>query len=71
MRMILTQHLAHDTGRFLVRLVEVVLQLRHTEEHAPMHRLEAVAHIRERSRDDNRHRVIDVAGPHLVFDIDL
>jgi hypothetical protein len=36
-----------------------------------LRRLEPVAHVRQRARDDDRHRVIDVAGLHLGFDRDV
>ena len=35
-----------------------------------MHRLEAVAHIRQRARHDHAHRVIEIAALHLVGDRD-
>ncbi len=35
-----------------------------------MHRLEAVAHIGQRARDDDAHGVIEVASAHLLFDGD-
>ena len=35
-----------------------------------MDRLEAVAHVGQRARDDHAHRVVDVGGAHLVLDRD-
>ena len=35
-----------------------------------MHRLEAVADVGQRSPDDDRHRVVDVAALHLGLDVD-
>src|SRR5436305_5399053 len=41
----------------------------HSPEHAAMHGLEAVAHIWQGATDDDRHGVIQVGAPHLVFNI--
>jgi hypothetical protein len=35
-----------------------------------VHRLQAVADIRERAPHDHAHRVIEVAAAHLVFQVD-
>ena len=70
MRVVFTDHVADHARGFLVRLVPGVAQFVHREQHAAMHRLQAVAHIRERAADDHAHRVIEVALAHLVFDID-
>jgi len=35
-----------------------------------VHRLQAVAHVRQRPADDHAHRVIEIAAPHLHFDVD-
>jgi len=42
----------------------------HRVQHAPMHRLQAIAHIRQRSPDDHAHGVIEVGTAHLVFKAD-
>jgi hypothetical protein len=47
--MVFTDHVADDARGLLVRLVAVVAELVHGEQHAAMHRLEAVAHIRKRA----------------------
>ncbi len=67
---ILTDHVTDDTGRFLVRLVEVVAQLAHREQHAPVHGLPAIARIRQCPPDDYAHCVVEVGLFQLVFDID-
>ena len=67
----LTEHVADDTGRLAVRLVGIEVQLRaHIVEDAAVHGLHAVAHVRQRTRHDDRHRVVDVRRFHLLFDID-
>ena len=70
MGMVLTHDVTHDTGRLLVGLVPVVTALVHTEQHAAVHRLEAVADIGQGPAHDDAHGVLHVGGPHLVFDVD-
>jgi hypothetical protein len=67
---VLTDHVTDHTGGFLVRLVPVVAQLAHREQHATMHGLQAVARIGQRSPDNHAHRVVEVGLSQLVFDID-
>ena len=67
---VLTDHVADDAGRFLVRLVPVVAHVVHGEEAAPVHRLQPVAHVGERPADDDAHGVVHVGPLHLVFDVD-
>ena len=55
MRVIFTQHLTHDTRTLLVRLIVRIAQTLHTEENTPMHRLEAITHIRQGTRHDDTH----------------
>ncbi len=69
-RVILTDHVTNHTGGFLVRLVPVVTQLAHCEQHAPVHGLQAVARIGQCSTDDYAHCVVEVGLLQLVFDID-
>src|SRR5690606_38511295 len=66
-RVVLTDNVADDAGGFLVSAVPVVVQLVHRIEHAPVHGLEAVAHIWQRPPDDHAHGVIQVAAAHLFF----
>jgi hypothetical protein len=44
-RVVLADHVADDARALLVGPVPVVVQLVHREQHAPVHRLEAVARI--------------------------
>ena len=67
---VLTDHVTHHTGGLLVWLVPVVTQLVHRKQHTPMNRLQAIAHVRQRSADDHAHRVIEVRLLQLVLDID-
>ena len=64
--MIFTEHFADDTGGFLGLAAEAQAQSVHSEKDAALHRLEAVAHIREGSGHDDRHRIIDVGRTHFM-----
>ncbi|EKE17239.1 MAG: hypothetical protein ACD_10C00550G0001 [uncultured bacterium] len=59
-RVVLTDHIADDTGRFLVSFVPVVIQLVHREQNTAMYRLQAVTRIRQRPANDHAHRVIQI-----------
>ncbi len=59
-RMVLADDVADDARGLLVGAVEVVAQLVHGEQHAPMHGLEAVAHVGQRAPHDDRHRVGEI-----------
>ena len=65
-RVIFTHHVADHARRFHVFLVRRVALLVHGIEDAPMHRLEAVAHVRQRTRHDDAHGVIEVVALHLI-----
>ncbi len=45
-------------------------QIVHRDQDAPLHRLQAVAHIRNRARHDHAHRVIEVRLLHLGLNLD-
>ena len=66
-RMVLTHDVADNARRFAVGLVGGVAGLMHSEQDAPMHRLQPIAGIRQRARDDHAHGVIEVRAAHLVF----
>ena len=68
-RMVLADDIADDARGFLIRLVPVVAQLAHGVQHAPVHRLQAVAHVGQRTADDYAHGVIEIGFAHLVFEI--
>ena len=69
-RVVFTHHVADDARRFLVRLAGRVALLVHPVKDAAVHRLQAVADVRQRAADDDRHRVVEIRLAHLVFDID-
>ncbi len=70
MGVIFTQHFTDDTGALLVRRIRLQPHVVHRVENAAMHRLQAVAGIGQRTGHDDAHRVVEVAGPHLIFDGD-
>jgi hypothetical protein len=69
-RVVLADHVADDARALLVGAVPVVVQLVHREQHAAVHRLEAVTRIGQCAPDDHAHRVIEVRPPHLLFEAD-
>ena len=71
MGMIFTDDIAHDTGRFFVRLVPVVFQLPHCKQDASVDRLHPVANFRQRPSDDHTHGIIEIRFFHLALDTDL
>ena len=66
--------LAHDVADHAAALREAavgpVAAVEHRVEHAPVHRLEAVAHVGQRPPDDDRHRVVDVGALHRGLELD-
>jgi hypothetical protein len=69
-RVVLADDVADDARRLVVRLVAVGAELVHREQHATVHRLEAIPDVGERAPHDHAHRVIEVAAAHLVFEVD-
>ena len=69
-RVVLAHHVADDQRRLAVRPAEIVAGVAHGVEDAPLHRLEAVAHVGQRAADDHAHGVIEVAALHLLLDRD-
>ena len=67
-RMVFAHHVADHARRLHVFLVGRVALLVHRVEDAPVHRLEAVAHVGQRARHDHAHRVIEIRALHLVDD---
>ena len=67
-RVIFAHHVADDARRLHVLLVGRVALLVHRIEDAAVHGLEAVARVRERTRHDHAHGVIEIRAFHLVGD---
>ena len=70
-RVELTQHLADDSRRLLGLARVAQAEAVHPEQDPALNRLQAVPGIRERTRYDDGHRVIDVRRTHLLVDVDL
>ncbi len=61
-RVIITHHVTDDLGALPVLGVGAQPLLPHRVKNAPLHRLQAVAHIGQRAAGDDRERVVEVAG---------
>ena len=68
-RVVLAHHVADRRRGLLVRPVRLQAGLVHAVEHAAVHRLQPVAHIRQGARDDDRHRVVEEARAHLLLEL--
>ena len=71
MRVILAEHIADHARALHVGARIDVIAFVHREQNAPMHRLEAVADVRQCTPHDHAHRVIEIGLPHFVFEIDV
>ena len=71
MRVVLTEHLSYDTRTLLIWIIACVSDSEHTVKDTAVYRLEAIAHIRQSTRDNHRHTVVDVRGFHLILNVDL
>ena len=69
-RVVVTHHLTDDAGALDVAAVGAEALVVHREQHAAVHRLEAVADLGQGAADDDRHRVVDVAALHLLLEVD-
>ena len=70
MRMVLAHDVADDAGAFPRGPVGQQAHLLHGVQNAAMDRLQAVAHVGQRSPDDHRHRIVEIRPAHLVFNVD-
>jgi hypothetical protein len=61
-RVKLAQHVAHGARRFLVLGGRAEAQFAHGVDDAPLHRLEAVAEVRQGAVQHHVHRVVEVGG---------
>ena len=68
-RVMVAHHVADDVGRLHVRPAGPVAVRPHRVEDAAVHRLQAVAHIGKRARDDDVHRVAEEARAHLLLEL--
>ncbi len=66
-RVVLAHHLADDAGALDVRAVPDGVRLVHRVQHPPVHRLQAVADVRQRPPHDHAHCIIEVRMAHFRF----
>ena len=70
-RVVLADHFTDDAGGLHVLAAVRVAEFVHREETAAVYRLEAVAHIRQRTTYDDAHRIVNVVTRHRIFDVDI
>ena len=68
-RVVRTQHGTDGIGGFAIGVLRVVAALVHGVQNTAMNGLQAVAHVRQRARHDDGHRVIQKRGFDFVLDI--
>ena len=68
-RMVPAQHRSDGVRAFTVGLVGVEVVFIHGVEDAPVHRLQAVPHIRQGARHNNRHGVVQKGFFNLLFQV--
>ena len=66
-RMVVAVDVAGDLGALAIRLVRREVEVVHRDQNPALHRLHAVPHIGKRPVHDDRHRVIEIRGAHLIF----
>ncbi len=68
--MVLAHDFADDTRAFAGRAIRLQTHLLHGVQNAAMHRLQPVAHIRQRPPNDDGHRVVEIRPAHFFLDVD-
>jgi hypothetical protein len=69
-RMVITHHVANDFGRLAIRAARDEATFLRRPQNATVDRLKAVANVRQRTRDDDRHCVVEIPRLHFVDDVD-
>ena len=69
-RMVFAHHVADDAARLAIGAAGDIARFLAGIEDAAVDRLEPVADVGQRARDDHAHRIIEIAGLHLVDDRD-
>ena len=67
---ILAEHFADHFGALDVLAVVQQPHVMHGVENAPVHRLQSVAHVGQRAANDDRHGIVEIGAPHLLFNVD-
>ena len=69
-RVIFANHVAHDTGRFLIGTIPFVPKVVHGVQDASVDRLQSVTDIGQGATNNHTHGVVHIGLPHLLLDID-
>ena len=69
MRVIFTDDITDDSRRLHIGSVEGVVQNIHGEQNSTMHGLQAVAHIRQSTANNDTHGIVEVGLPEFIFDV--
>src|SRR6516165_3587014 len=70
MRMITFQNLSDRACALTKGFGGLQTHLVHGVEHAAMHRLETIAHVRERAAHNNAHRIVKIRTCHFIYNTD-
>src|SRR5690606_1690434 len=69
-RVVVTHDVADDAGALDVATVRSEPGVEHRIEDLAMHRFEAVPYVRQRSTDDDAHRIVEIGPLHLDIESD-
>ena len=69
-RVIFTHHITDDTRRFTVGLVPLISAFVHRIENTAVNRFQPIPRIRQGTRHNHAHGIIEIRGFHLFFDGD-
>ncbi len=68
--MVFTDYVTNDTGRFFIGFVPVIAQYVHGVKYATVYRLQAISDIRQRTANNDRHRIIQIGALQLFLNVD-
>ncbi len=68
-RMILTDHITHNSSRLHIGSVVNVVKFAHGKQYPPVNGFETVSNIGQRTTDDNAHSIVQVGLLQLIFDV--
>ena len=70
MRVVFTDYVTNDTGRFFIGFIPVVAQYVHGVKYATVNRLQAISDVRQRTANNDRHRIIQIGALQLFLNVD-
>ena len=70
MRMVVAGRVSADFGALAVAPIGSEAEVVHRDKNAPLHRLQPVADVGQRARNDDAHCVVEIGLAHFRFDID-